>query len=221
VVGGNLYGRKCERGWERRHYRECYADNHASLVQQVKIRATTASTDTTGALVVSGGANTKCECWWKRILSDIGSSGDANVDGGMNVVGNADISGNVMLTTTSSLVQQVKIRQRRSPQTQTRGVGGVWWGTLRNVNVGEIPLFRVRWVSGDANVDGGMNAVNADICGNVMLTSGTSFVQQVHIRATTASSSSTRGALVVSGGAGTGNVNVGGMLVSLVIWTEW
>jgi carbonic anhydrase/acetyltransferase-like protein (isoleucine patch superfamily) len=100
----------------------------SSLVQQVKIRATTASTDTTGALVVSGGANTKCECWWKRILSDIGSSGDANVDGGMNVVGNADISGNVMLTTTSSLVQQVKIRQRRSPQTQTRGVGGVWWG---------------------------------------------------------------------------------------------
>jgi hypothetical protein len=57
----------------------------------------------------------------------------------------------------------------------------------------EIPLFRVRWVSGDANVDGGMNVVNADICGNVMLTSGTSFVQQVHIRATTASSSSTRG----------------------------
>jgi hypothetical protein len=40
----------------------------------------------------------------------MGVSGDANVDGGMNVVGNAYISGNVMLTTTSSLVQQVKIR---------------------------------------------------------------------------------------------------------------
>jgi hypothetical protein len=47
-----------------------------------------------------------------------------------------------------------------------------------------------------------------------MLTSGTSLVQQVHIRATTASSSSTSGALVVSGGAGIqGNVNVGGMLL--------
>jgi hypothetical protein len=69
----------------------------SSLVQQVKIRATTASTDT-----ISGR-------WWclaergiqgnvnvggnAIILSDIGVSGDANVDGGMNVVGNADISG--------------------------------------------------------------------------------------------------------------------------------
>jgi hypothetical protein len=38
-----------------------------------------------------------------------------------------------------------------------------------------------------------MNVVNADICGNVMLYPGTSLVQQVHIRATTASSSSTSG----------------------------
>jgi hypothetical protein len=52
----------------------------------------------------------------------------------MNVVGNADISGNVMLTTTSSLVQQVKIRQRRSPH--NLGALVVSGGEIRNVNVG-------------------------------------------------------------------------------------
>jgi hypothetical protein len=58
------------------------------------------------------------------ILSDIGVSGDANVDGGMNVVGNADISGNVMLTTTSSLVQQVKIRATTE---SANTISGRWW----------------------------------------------------------------------------------------------
>jgi carbonic anhydrase/acetyltransferase-like protein (isoleucine patch superfamily) len=70
----------------------------SSLVQQVKIRATTASTDTISGRLVSGGANTRNVNVGGNaiILSDIGVSGDANVDGGMNVVGNADISGNVM-----------------------------------------------------------------------------------------------------------------------------
>jgi hypothetical protein len=49
-------------------------------------------------------------------------------------------------------------------------------------------------VSGSAVVYGGMNVVgNADICGNVLLTSGSSAVQQVHIRATTASTDTTGG----------------------------
>jgi hypothetical protein len=50
---------------------------------------------------------------------------------------------------------------------------------------------------------------NADICGNVLLTSGSSAVQQVHIRATTASTDTISGALVVAGGAGiSGKVNI-------------
>jgi hypothetical protein len=48
-------------------------------------------------------------------------------------------------------------------------------------------------VSGDANVDGGMNLLGTRIFAGMLLTSGTSLVQQVHIRATTASSSSTSG----------------------------
>jgi hypothetical protein len=44
----------------------------------------------------------------------------------MNVVGNAYI-GNVMLTTTSSLVQQVKI-SNDGVRKHNWGVGGVWWG---------------------------------------------------------------------------------------------
>jgi predicted acyltransferase (DUF342 family) len=99
----------------------------SSLVQQVKIRATTASTDTiSGALVVSGGARIQGNVnvgGNAIILSDIGVSGDANVDGGMNVVGNADISGNVM-TTTSSLVQQVKIRATTE---SANTISGRWW----------------------------------------------------------------------------------------------
>jgi hypothetical protein len=65
-------------------------------------------------------------------------------------------------------------------------------------------------VSGSAVVYGGMNVVgNADICGNVLLTSGSSAVQQVHIRATTASTDTIWGALVVAGGAGiSGKVNI-------------
>jgi hypothetical protein len=50
---------------------ECYADNHVDLVQQVKIRATTASTDTTRGV---GGA-----------------SGGAGIQGNVNVGGNAII----------------------------------------------------------------------------------------------------------------------------------
>jgi UDP-3-O-[3-hydroxymyristoyl] glucosamine N-acyltransferase len=97
-----------------------------------------------------------------------------------------------MLTTTSSLVQQVKIRQRRSPQTQSRGVGGVWWAGIQgNVNVGGNTIISGEvGVSGDANVDGGMNVVgNADICGMLCLPRD-EFVQH---QATTASSSSTSG----------------------------
>jgi hypothetical protein len=57
------------------------------------------------------------------------------VDGGMNVVGNAYI-GNVMLTTTSSLVQQVKI-SNDGVRKHNWGVGGVWWaGVAGNVNIG-------------------------------------------------------------------------------------
>jgi hypothetical protein len=50
-------------------------------------------------------------------------------------------------------------------------------------------------VIGDANVDGSMNVV-----GNVLLTSGSSAEQQVHIRATTVSTDKSRG-VVVAGGA--------------------
>jgi carbonic anhydrase/acetyltransferase-like protein (isoleucine patch superfamily) len=46
------------------------------------------------------------------------------VDGNANVVGNADIIGNVMLTTTSSLVQQVKIRATTA---STDTISGRWW----------------------------------------------------------------------------------------------
>jgi hypothetical protein len=45
------------------------------------------------------------------------------VDGNANVVGNADIIGNVMLTTTS-LVQQVKIRATTA---STDTISGRWW----------------------------------------------------------------------------------------------
>jgi hypothetical protein len=47
----------------------------------------------------------------------------------MNVVGNADICGNVLLTSGSSAVQQVHIRATTaSTDTQSRGVGGGGWG---------------------------------------------------------------------------------------------
>jgi hypothetical protein len=39
------------RTWERRHYRECYADNHVDLVQQVKIRQRRHQPTQLGALV--------------------------------------------------------------------------------------------------------------------------------------------------------------------------
>jgi hypothetical protein len=52
------------------------------------------------------------------------------------VVGNADIIGNVMLTTTSSLVQQVKIRQRRHQPTQLGALVSGGAGIQGNVNVG-------------------------------------------------------------------------------------
>jgi hypothetical protein len=65
------------------------------------------------------------------------ASGDANVDGGMNVVGNAYISGNVMLTTTSSLVQQVKIGATTESANTTRGRWWcLWGGVAGNVNIG-------------------------------------------------------------------------------------
>jgi predicted acyltransferase (DUF342 family) len=69
-----------------------------------------------------------------NIAGNMGASGDANVDGGMNVAGNAYISGNVMLTTTSSLVQQVKIsndgvRKHNSGALVVSG-GAVWLETL-------------------------------------------------------------------------------------------
>jgi hypothetical protein len=55
VVGGNLCGRKCERGWERRHYRECYADNHVWF-SRLRSGQRRHQPTQSGALVVSGGA---------------------------------------------------------------------------------------------------------------------------------------------------------------------
>jgi hypothetical protein len=57
----------------------------------------------------------------------------------------------------------------------------------------EIPILRVIWACGDANVDGGMNLWKCHISGNVMLTTTSSLVQQVKIRATTESANTTRG----------------------------
>jgi carbonic anhydrase/acetyltransferase-like protein (isoleucine patch superfamily) len=123
-------------------------------------------------------------------------SGDANVDGGMNVVGNADICGNVMLTSGTSLVQQVHIRATTASSSSTSGALVVSGGAEYKKRecwryagvVGDMD------VSGSAVVYGGMNVVgNADICGNVLLTSGSSAVQQVHIRATTASTDTISG----------------------------
>jgi carbonic anhydrase/acetyltransferase-like protein (isoleucine patch superfamily) len=123
-VGGNICGRKCERGWAD-IIGNVMLTTTSSLVQQVKIRATTASTDT-----ISGR-------WW---CLGAGIQGNVNVGGNaiilkywskrrcecgcMNVVGNADISGNVMLTTTSSLVQQVKIRATTE---SANTISGRWW----------------------------------------------------------------------------------------------
>jgi hypothetical protein len=66
---------------------------------------------------------------------------DANVDYGMNVVGNADIL-NVALTTTSSLFSRLRSGQRRSPQTP--GVGGVWWGETRKRECWRNTIISVR-----------------------------------------------------------------------------
>jgi hypothetical protein len=72
------------------------------------------------------------------------------------MLGNAYISGNVMLTTTSSF-SRLRSGQRRSPQTQLGGVGGVWWGGVAgNVNIG-----------GNTSITG-----NTDIAGNVFLNCG-------------------------------------------------
>jgi bifunctional N-acetylglucosamine-1-phosphate-uridyltransferase/glucosamine-1-phosphate-acetyltransferase GlmU-like protein len=76
-------------------------------VQTVTVQSSTVSTSSdTGALIVTG----------------VGVGGNLYVDGNANVVGNADI-GNVMLTTTSSLVQQVKIRATTASTDTT----GRWW----------------------------------------------------------------------------------------------
>jgi hypothetical protein len=62
-------------------------------------------------------------------------------------------------------------------------------------------------VIGDANVDGSMNVV-----GNVLLTSGSSAEQQVHIRATTVSTDTISGRWWWRVGRVSGNVNMGNNL---------
>jgi hypothetical protein len=91
------------------------------------------------------------------------------------------------------LVQQVKIRA--SNKTQLRGVGGVWRSReYKEMNVGgNAIILSDIGVSGDANVDGGMNVRNADMLGNVMRTTTSSLVQQVKIRATTESANTISG----------------------------
>jgi hypothetical protein len=61
-------------------------------------------------------------------------------------------------------------------------------------------------VIGDANVDGSMNVV-----GNVLLTSGSSAEQQVHIRATTVSTDTISGRWWWRWGGVSGNVNMGNL----------
>jgi hypothetical protein len=102
--------------------------------QYVKIPSVTVRQFIVGALVVAVGrvAGNVNVGGNTNIAGNMGASGDANVDGGMNVAGNAYISGNVMLTTTSSLVQQVKINDgvRKHNSGAVVSVGRVWLETL-------------------------------------------------------------------------------------------
>jgi carbonic anhydrase/acetyltransferase-like protein (isoleucine patch superfamily) len=63
----------------------------------------------------------------------VGVGGNLYVDGNANVVGNADIIGNVMLTTTSSLVQQVKIRATTASTDTTGALVVLWSGNNKEM----------------------------------------------------------------------------------------
>jgi hypothetical protein len=101
-----------------------YAYPGTSLVQQVHIRATTASSSSTsGRWWCLAEREYKRECWrYAGVVGDMDVSGSAVVYGGMNVVGNADICGNVLLTSGSSAVQQVHINDGVN-----RHNSGRWW----------------------------------------------------------------------------------------------
>jgi carbonic anhydrase/acetyltransferase-like protein (isoleucine patch superfamily) len=91
------------------------------------------------------------------------------------VVGNADICGNVMLTSGSSAEQRVQIRATTASTTTTSGVGGVWRaGVEGNVNVGGNV-----GITENVFVGGKMDNGNVDICGNVFCSSEPRFPSEL------------------------------------------